>query len=319
MVTDAGGRVDAGPAGAAPAAQAATDAFARSIAPRAGACSRLRRERRPRARASDGTDVAIVAGHGALAAGGRSAGVGRQGLGDMFEQQRMAAAAAGVTAGGMSDASRLEFDVAGEGPRGPSTALSPVVQEIPGELLRRFFAAALGFHRARPWEVFVPGDVVDLEVPALAIADGGAMVVRKAGRCRLELFVDRASAPVGARALTVPHGLEVRFHGWHELPFRLCEELLRSTQTPASGPVPELRVVDGAGELRPLEPRDLSIAIAGLESLRLFVVDHADRLRSGEVRGIAGRYFVDVGQGSVEIAVRLAAERTLELVLDGAA
>lgn len=222
----------------------------------------------------------------------------------------------------MSDASRVGFVEGEERLEDARAALSPLTREIPSELQRRFAAAALGFQQVRPWEVFVDGDIVDLDVPALAITDGGAMVVRDGDRCRLELFVDRASAPVGRPALTVAHGLSVNFHARHELPGRRREELRPIARTP----VAELRAVDGAGELRSPEPRDYAIAIAALESMRLFVVDHIDRLRTTDANDISGRYYVDVGQGSVEIAVRFAADvsrgaagRALELVLDGAA
>lgn len=230
----------------------------------------------------------------------------------------------------MSDASRVGFDVRDERPQAVAPAPSDLEQEIPGELRRRFLAAALGFHQVRPWEVFVSGDVVDLDVPALAIKDGGAMVVRDHeddDRCRLELFADRADMPVGRPALTVPHGLEVSFHDRRTVPVALREQLLRIPHAPTTGPVPELRAVDGAGEPRTATPRDFSIAIAALESLRLFVADHMDRLLTTDASGdIAGRYHVDVGQGSVEIAVRFSADesrvaamRAVELALDGAA
>lgn len=225
----------------------------------------------------------------------------------------------------MSDASRVEFEVADE-PRSDAPAVPYPAPEIPSELHRRFLAAALGFHRVRPWEVFVSGDVVDLDVPALAIADGGAMVIRDDDRCTLELFVDRADASLGPGS-TVPHSLAVQFHARHEAPLQLREQMLQIPHAPSTGPLPELRALDGAGEPRPPTPRDVSIAIAALESLRLFVADHMDRLLTTDASGdIAGRYYVDVGQGSVEIAVRFsseasrgAASRALELVLDGAA
>jgi hypothetical protein len=226
----------------------------------------------------------------------------------------------------MSDASRVEFEVGDEARSDAPTVPYPA-PEIPSELHRRFLAAALGFHRVRPWEVFVSGDVVDLDVPALAIADGGAMVIRDDDRCTLELFVDRADAAVGRPGTTVPHGLAVQFHARHEAPLQLREYMLRLPHAPTTGPVPELRALDGAGEPRPPTARDFSIAIAALESLRLFVADHLDRLLTTDASGdIAGRYYVDVGQGSVEISVRFssdgsrgAASRALELVLDGAA
>jgi hypothetical protein len=243
----------------------------------------------------------------------------------MSQQQRVAAAASRWYVQAMSDAGRFEFDEVDA--QGARPTLSHLVPEIPSELHRRFLAAALGFYLVRPWEVFVSGDVVDLDVPALAITDGGALVIREDDSCRLELFADRADAPVGRAALTVPHGLEVTFHARHELPLALREQLLQVPHAPATGPVPELRAVDGAGEPRPPTARDFSIAIAALESLRLFVADHVDRLMTTDASGeITGRYYVDVGQGSVEIAVRFssdgsrgAASRAIELVLDGAA
>lgn len=226
----------------------------------------------------------------------------------------------------MSDASRVGFVEGEERPEDARAALSPLTREFPCELQRRFVAAALGFQQVRPWEVFVDGDIVDLDVPALAIADGGAMVVRDGDRCRLELFVDRASTPVGRAGLTIPHGLAVKFHAGHEPPGRPREEPRLIPLAPVTGPVAELRAVDGAGELRSPEPRDYAIAIAALESMRLFVVDHIDRLRTTDASDISGRYHVDVGQGSVEIAVHFASDvsrgaagRALELVLDGAA
>lgn len=174
-------------------------------------------------------------------------------------------------------------------------------QPISVELIRHFFAAVAEFRRAQPWLKLFGEHVLDLEIPALELLGGCAIVLSDEGLGGLEVFASRRALETSFRdRLPSPIDvLAVMVFRRRQLPPQLRHELKRIPAAPTHGPIAGLTATNIGGMWRPIHPRDYQVAIAALRAISEFSATYDPA--APDLRAVTTK--VESGLGPVEVTL----------------